>query len=195
MLKLFYAPRTRASRPRWLLEELGLPYEMERIDPRNKPANYDALHPLSHVPVIQDGDFAIFESAAICIHLAEKAGNLVPALGTAERAHYYQWMFFAMTELEPQIMIISAENHLAADKRNTEKSDHARDSFQTACVGLTRALGDRPYLLGDFTALDVVLGSVLLWSRLFHLLDAAPALSAYCDRLKARPAYLRTIAD
>src|SRR5438105_1904684 len=103
-MKLFYVPRTRSSRPRWLLEEMGVPFELVRLTPPDarKPEHL-ALHPLGHVPVLQDGDFTLFESAAISLYLAEKfpEKKMLPPPGTRERALVYQWLFYAMTEVEP----------------------------------------------------------------------------------------------
>src|SRR4051812_46138318 len=102
-LKLFYVPRTRSTRPRWLLEELGVPFELVRLTPPDtrKPEHL-AINPLGHVPVLQDGDFTLFESAAIALYLGEKfpEKKFLPPSGSRERGEVYQWLFFGMTELE-----------------------------------------------------------------------------------------------
>jgi glutathione S-transferase len=82
-MKLYFAPRTRAVRPRWLLEELGVPYELVKLDPskqENKTPAFLALHPFGEIPVLVDGDVTLFESAAICLYLADRfpEKNLAP---------------------------------------------------------------------------------------------------------------------
>jgi glutathione S-transferase len=197
-LKLFYAPRTRATRPRWLLEEMGLPYELVRLNPASKPPNYQALHPLAHVPVLQDGDFALFESAAICLYLAEKdpEQRFSPAPGTAGRAHYYQWMFYVMTELEPQIVSYLAESRRPTEAQDPKHLEAVRAKLTKALDGLAQGLGEKTFLLGErFSAVDVVAGAVLAWAQSADLLGDSPALRAYAERLTARPAYKRARAD
>src|SRR5947207_15156799 len=103
MLKLFYVPQTRSFRPRWLLEELGVPYELVKMTAaQTKTPEYLAVHPLGKVPALQDDGVTIFESAAIIAHLADKFG-LAPKAGTAQRGLYYQWIIFAMATLEPAV--------------------------------------------------------------------------------------------
>ncbi|MEZ4302554.1 MAG: glutathione S-transferase N-terminal domain-containing protein, partial [Polyangiaceae bacterium] len=105
-MKLYFAPRTRATRPRWLLEQLGEPYELVNVDlekGEHKQLPYLRIHPLGRVPALVDGDAVIFESIAICMYLADKypEKKLAPPVGTPERGQYYQWMLFAASELEP----------------------------------------------------------------------------------------------
>src|SRR4051794_3745039 len=113
MLKLYYVPRTRAVRARWMLEELGVPHELHRVDLANgehrSPEYLARVHPLGHVPVLVDGETAIFESAAIIAYLADRfpEKQLAPAPGSPERGPYYQWMFYAVTELEPHVATYS----------------------------------------------------------------------------------------
>ena len=95
----------RDLRPIWMLEELGLKYERISLDPQkgeNKTPEYLKLNPTGKVPTLQDGDFTIFESAAICQYLAEKNGRLVPAKGTPDYFTCLQWCYFAVTNIEPQ---------------------------------------------------------------------------------------------
>src|SRR5512143_2861365 len=105
-MKLYFTPRTRATRPRWLLEELGVPYELVRVDleaGQNRTADYLALHPLAQVPVLVDDDQVLIESAAICMHLGDRfpAARLAPAVGSRLRGPYLQWMFYCAATLEP----------------------------------------------------------------------------------------------
>lgn len=196
-MKLYYVPRTRATRPRWLLEELGLPYELVRLDvgvEENRQPAYLAIHPHGKVPALVDGDLNLIESAAICLHLADKhpEKGLAPTVGTPERARYYQWILYAMATLEPVVARIAAG---ARELPEGERGERARAAFADYVPVLERALGDHPYLLGEhFSAADVVLGSVLIWARFLGAFDS-PRLGAYVQRLADRPAYRRARAD
>src|SRR6266581_3251982 len=104
-MKLYYVPMTRSNRPRWLLEELGAPYEIVRLDigaKENRRAEYLALNPLGHVPTLVDGDLVLFETLAICLYLADKfyERGLAPSFESPERAAYLQWTVFATVSAE-----------------------------------------------------------------------------------------------
>ena len=197
MLTLYYVPRTRSSRPRWALEELGLPYELVRLDPakgETKSAEHTRRHPLQHVPVLETTHGGLFESAAIVLHLAELAPekHLLPASGTWERALVYQWFFFAMTELEPHAATIFRER-----KNEGPAAAAALEKAQRAVRVIDAALGDRFYLVGEsFPVADLIVGSVLAWLKRLNGVPAdAPRALAYVERLEARPAWKRAIAD
>lgn len=199
-MKLYYAPRTRASRPRWVLEELGLPYELVRLDPakgETRSPEHRARHPLGHVPVLEDGSTRLYESAAICLWLAERhgEGRMVPPAGTPERGLTYQWLFFAMTELEPPLHEISEELRKPEAGRDAAGLAEARRRFLAAAAVAEAALAGRDYLLGAFSVADVVAGACLLWGRTLRVLEGLPAVEAYAARLKERPAWRRSIAD
>jgi len=200
-MKLYYVPRTRASRPRWVLEELGIPYELVRLDAskgETRTPEHLARQPLGHVPVLEDGDLRLFESLAICLYLADKAPGkaLLPPPGTAARALAYQWLFFAATELEPPASLISTENRKPEAERNRAAMEEGRARFRKAAAVLEPVLADRPYVLGqEFSVADVVLGSILSWGRALGALGGLPAIEAYVARLKERPAWKRSIAD
>jgi glutathione S-transferase len=200
-MKLYYVPKTRASRPRWVLEELGIPYDLVRIQPGpggTRTAEHLARHPLGHVPVLEDRGTFIFESGAICMHLADLFPDkrLLPPPGSVDRGLAYQWVLFAMSEMEPPLVALSAE----AKKPETERSDavaaQARDAFRKTAVALEAVLRDRKYLVGDvFSVADVMVGATLAWARAMKLVDAMPALEGYLARLRERPAWQRALAD
>ena len=94
-MKLYYAPQTRATRPRWMLEEIGAPYELVRLQlskGEHKQPEYLKIHPHGAVPAYSDGEVTMFESAAICAYLADKFPDkrLAPPLGSPQRGLYYQ---------------------------------------------------------------------------------------------------------
>jgi glutathione S-transferase len=200
-MRLYYVPRTRSLRPRWVLEELGVPYELVRLDPakgETRTAEHLARHPLGHVPVLDDGGVLLFESAAICLHLADRFpdGGLAPPPGTPERGRLYQWAFFAMTEIEPALVALEAEHRKPAGGADEGAVEAARARFGSAAGALERALAGRTWLVGSsFSVADVVCGATLLWARGMKLVAGLPAVEAYVGRLRDRPALRRALAD
>jgi len=194
-MRLYYVPKTRATRPRWMLEELGVPYELVRLEPGKdtRSAAHLERQPLGHVPVLEDGPNRVFESAAICLYLADKYAEkkLVPPMGTPERGLVYQWLFFAMTELEPPL--VALEGWRAEGKE--EAAAQAEERFRRAAAALEPRLAKQPYLLADFSVADVVVGAVLGWGKAMKLLGGLPAVEAYVARLLERPAWRRARAD
>ncbi len=198
-MKLYYVPRTRAYRPRWLLEELGVPYELVQLDTARKETRapeHLARHPLGHVPVLEDDGVRIFESMAICLWLAERHADkgLVPPPGTPARAETYQWLFFAATELEPPLSALDAQMRRPEPERDAARIDEAKRQFRAAAAVLDSRLAGRTFLVGDsFSVADVVVGAVLLWGRASAGLEGLPEAAAYAARLKERPAWKRSV--
>lgn len=200
-MRLYYVPKTRATRPRWVLEELGVPYQLVRLDPGKgdtRSADHLARQPLGHVPALEDGDVRMFESVAICLYLAEKYPDkkLLPPPGTPGRAQTYQWLLFAVTELEPPCGAISAERRKPEVERKAAACEEAEARFRKAAAALEPIVSRSPFVLGaDFTVADAVLGAVLSWGRSLGALRDLPAVEAYLGRLRERPAWKRAIAD
>jgi len=199
-MRLYYVPRTRAIRPRWVLEELGVPYELVRLDAskgETRTAEHRARQPLGHVPVLEDGDVRIFESAAICLWLAERfpEKGLLPPPGTPGRALAYQWLFYAVTELEPPCGVLSAQNRKPEAERDPAAIAEAKERFRTAAAALEPMVGKGHLVGGAFGIADVVVGAVLAWGKGLGALRDLPAVEAYLARLKERPAWKRAIAD
>jgi glutathione S-transferase len=200
-MKLFYVPKTRASRPRWVLEELGVPYDLVRLEPGpagTRSLEHLARHPLGHVPVLEDRGQFIFESGAICMHLADlfPEKRLLPPPGTVDRAHAYQWVLFSIAEMEPPLIVLSAEAKKPDVERSASVSAEARERFRTTTTTLEAVLRDRKYLVGDaFGVADVMVGATLAWARAMRLVEAMPSLDGYLTQLRARPAWQRALAD
>ena len=198
-MKLYFVPRTRSTRPRWMLEELGVPYELVRLDPAKGETRTDehtTRHPLQHVPVLETREGSIFESAAIVLHLADlhPEKKLLGAPGSHARAQAYQWLFFAMTELEPPC--IEYALHLRAKTEGSPEAALAKDKFSMAVRPLERRFSANDYLIGDeFSAADVVVGAVLSWANAMGLISEAPNLSVYVERIKDRPAFKAAFGD
>jgi glutathione S-transferase len=201
-MKLYYVPKTRATRPRWMLEELGVPYELVRLDAskgETRTPEHLARHPLGHVPVLEDGDVSLFESAAICLWLAERfpEKGLLPPAGTPGRALAYQWLFFAVTEMEPALTTLDREGRKPEAERDARRIEAAKVRFRRAAAALEPALSRSPFLLGEeFSVADVIVGACLSWGRFAAGgLDGLPATEGYSKTLRARPAWRRATAD
>ena len=203
MMKLYYATQTRAVRPRWLLEEIGAPHELVRLDlskGEHKRPEYLALNPNGTVPTLVDGDLTLFESAGICQYLADKFPDkrLAPPVGTPARGLYYQWIHYAMSGLEPPAIAIFVHT---IQKPEAERIPvivtEARQALAGALGVVDRALASRTYMLGDqFTVADVMIGSTLVWCQMMGLLGGnLKVATAYLGRLAARPAFQRASAD
>jgi glutathione S-transferase len=181
----------RPPRVRWALEEAGAPYEYVVMDQETgKGEEHARRHPLGRVPVLESDDGLLFESAALCLHIADlnPDAELIPAPGTHGRALVYQWTLFAMTELE-QAMIRAAMARRGDDAKATQSAD-ARLVKAFAVLGDALAEGD--YVTGErFTIADVVVGGVCESARAFDVFTDSPAVRAYLERLDARPAKQR----
>jgi glutathione S-transferase len=192
-VRLYYMPRTRSSRVLWMLEEIGVPYELTKIaGAERRSEEHLARHPLGRVPALELEDGTVmFESAAICLQLADlhpDAGLSAPP-GSSERALVYQWALFAMTELEGPLFRWLGELRDGA----TESTSQQR--FADAATALQAALDGRDWLLGErFTAADVLCASILSGAHSRRLLEPWPRLQAYVERGEARPAYGRAAA-
>jgi glutathione S-transferase len=201
-MKIYFAPETRSLRPRWILEELGVPYDLTKLDlmkGEHKRPEYMKVHPLGVVPALDTGEFTMFESAAIVMHLADKypEKGLAPALGTQERAEYYQWIFLAMTEAEPPLITILLNTVIFPEaERQPAVVGPASQRFKVVASVIDKRLQGRNYIVGNkFTAADVVMTGVLrLGDRLGQLGDF-PGLQAYMKRQLERPAAVRTFSQ
>ena len=193
-MKLFWSPKTRASRAVWMLEEAGVDYEIEPVDIRAQERDDDSAFrrasPMGKVPALEDGDVRFAESAAICIYVADRyaPGRLAPALDAASRGPYLFWTMYTPAVIEPAL----AEKFSGAE---TNPRSHAWGDFDLMLETLEAGIGERSWILGeDFTAADVMLGSSVVFMQLFGVLPASPRLAAYADRCMARPAYRKAAA-
>jgi glutathione S-transferase len=139
----------------------------------------------------------MFESAAICLYLADRfpEKKLAPAPGSPERAAYYQWAVYAMATLEPPMVQYFLHTRiLPEDKRSAAVVEESKKKFGEIARVLTRALSGKEFILGDqFSAADVLIGSMLVWAKPLGLLEEQPVLGAYTARIEARPAYQRAL--
>jgi len=201
VIKLYYAPRTRSIRVRWLLEELGLPHQLEVVEFRPPAKNFFGQQtPLKKLPTLEDGDLVMCESGAILEYLLERygEGRLAPPVGSPLRPRFLQWMHFAdSTAFPPLGIVVWLVLYRQEGERNAELIADARGRAAAGFAFLEDQIGDGPYLLGaDFSAADIMNGFTLGAARALGVLDDRfPRLGAYLDRLEARPAYQRAVAD
>src|SRR5271154_6540530 len=191
--RLYYMPRTRSSRVVWLLEEIGAPYDLTEITGAQRRSDeHLGRHPLGRVPALELGDgTAMFESAAICLQLADLNPDaaLIGPVGSSERGLVYQWVVFAVSELEaPLFRWIRELGEGVIDSM-------APDRFAAGGVAIQSELAEREWLVADrFSVADVMCASVLQGANARELLRPWPGLEAYVRRGEARPAYARAAA-
>ena len=192
-MRLYHLPPSRSTRVLWLLEEIGQPYDLTVMKGEDRQTDeHRRRHPLGRVPVFEDDEGFLFESAALCLQLADlyPDAQLNWPLGTHERGLVYQWTVFAMTELEPAI--IEARRHREDDPARAQVGV---ERFQAAAAAVEQALDGHEYLVGDrFSVADLVCGAVLIFAKGAGLSDELPNIEAYLERLEARPARGRATA-
>jgi len=203
MMKLYHSPQSRSIRPRWMLEEIGAPYEVVRVNlatGEQKKPEYLKLNPNGAVPTLVDGDLVLFESAAIVQYLADRfpEKKLAPAVGTPGRGKYYQWVHYAMSGLEPPAVTLFVHTVMRPEaERNPKLVEEARPQLRAAVGVVDAALAGRQYMLGDdFSAADVMVGSTLLWCQMLGMVGAEQLnVQAYIGRIATRPAMQRAQVD
>ncbi len=195
MLKLYACPQTRATRITWMLEELGVDYEYTKIDlmkGAGRQPEYLKINPGGKVPALIDGDLLLTESAAICTYLGDKypEAGLVPEPRTAARAHYDQWCFFALSELEQPLWTMGKHQFAIPEKyRVPAIMETAQWEFSVALKTLSQGLSEQTFILGDhFSAADIIISHILAWARTAKLPLNHDNLNAYADRTLSRPA-------
>jgi glutathione S-transferase len=193
-LKLYHAVPSRSATVRWMLEEIGEPYEIELLDLKagdQAQAGYLAVNPMGKVPTLLHDGVAVTEAAAICCYLADAfpATALAPAVTDKHRGPYLKWLFFAPSCIEPAMI------DKALSRPSVPRGIAGWADYETVVSVLTNALSRSPYMLGDlFTTADVVVGSTIRWGVKFKLLPDNPEFLHYIERLEARPALQRQIA-
>jgi glutathione S-transferase len=200
MIKLYHAPMTRSLRIVWLLEELGLPYEVAKVafvPPVNGP--YAQATPSGKLPVIEDGELVMFESGAILEYIVERygKGRLAPPVGTPQRGTFLQWVHFSEATAFPPLGELAWNTVFGPEEeRSPVAAEGARKRAAGALAVLEKALAGRDYLLGaEFSAADIMMGYTLLAARYFGVLDdKLPNLSAYQARISDRPAFQKAMA-
>jgi glutathione S-transferase len=192
---LYHAVPSRSSIARWMLEEVGQPYDIHLLDlskgEQHRP-DYLAINPMGKVPALKHGDTIVTEAAAICAYLADafpQAGLSVP-ITEPRRGVYLKWLFFGPSCVEPAMT-----DRAFPRKEGVRRAALGYGDFDTVMDVMAQALAQGPYLMGQqFTAADVVIGSTLRWGLLFKLLPERPEFAGYVQRLAQRPALQRAEA-
>ena len=189
-LTLYTNPQSRGRIARWMLEEVGEPYETVLLDygTTMKSPEYLAINPMGKVPALKHGDRVVTEAAAICAYLADAFPDAGLAPPSADRASYCRWLFFAAGPLEAAITG-KALGLLAPEDK---KMMAGYGSFDEVLNVLDGAVSRVEYLCGDrFTACDLYLGSQLGYGMMFGLIEPRAAFTDYLSRIQSRPAYSR----
>lgn len=194
MITLFHHPKTRSTRFIFLLEELGVPYEIRRVDVRKRdgsgavePAN---PHPHGKVPAIDDDGSVVFESSAITLYLTDRfpERGLGPQVGGRDRGAYLSWLAYYSGVLEPAF--VSKFLHVEVPRGTA-----GWVAVEEAMPVLIRRLEQRPYLLGEhFSGADVLYGTTFAMFAQSPLMDKSSVIEAYAQRVIARPAFQRAQA-
>jgi glutathione S-transferase len=187
---LYHHPFTRAANVLWMLEEVGVPYELRHVNiaaGEQKKPELLTLNPMGKLPVLTEGDVVVTESAAIGLYLADRHayGRLAPRVDEPARGAYLRWSFFAPSVIEPGSLAKAAGWQY-------RDGTAGWGSHAAMLAAIESALADRQFLLGDtFSMADVIFGGTLRYMIGFKMMEALPAFTAYTDRLAARPALQR----
>jgi glutathione S-transferase len=199
MLTLFHNRFSRSAPVRWALEELQVPYELAEIASRGDYVKHGfaKAHPLMLMPTLVDDNQPIFETAAICMYLADKYGKLAPPMSDlGQRALHYQWCVFAVTELDRHADELRRLVSVEPEVRDETRINSIADKLAKRGAMLNDHLQQREYLLDEmFSMADILTTYNLEKLKAFGLLDKLPALLDYLNRMRERPAAVRARAD
>ena len=198
MLKVHFVANTRAGRVIWLLEELGLEYEVN-IMPFTKEGlkseEHRARHALGRVPVLEDGDISIFESGAIIDYLLRQHGNgqFRPTLGTWHHEQYLQWLHYGESGAVLPLMLKLYTSKLADS--GAALQPRISDELERHLGYIEQSLEGVEWLVGNtLSGADIQLSFVAEIAPLLHTADKLPNLLAFRDRCQNRPAYRRALS-
>jgi glutathione S-transferase len=188
----------RDLRVRWALEEAGWPYREHVVDLEDQAsASYRALQPFGQVPAFQSEELTLFESGSIVLHIAERSAALMPEEPIA-RSQVITWMFGALNSIEPPIMMLNILDIVYQGPKGEDlKALRAWivPWIESRLDTLVHVMEGKDYVLGRFTAADVLLTTVLRMLRDTDFVEARPVLKAYQRRCEARPAFQKALAD
>lgn len=190
----FAKGQVRDHRIRWALEEIGRDYKVELLDAtKPRPDHYKEWQPFGQVPAFDDGEVRLFETGAILLYLGEQDQRLLP---TEQRRRFdtTAWLFAALSSIEPFLIQVILYDIFHADKDWAEAARPAAvELVEQRLADLSRALGERDWLSGDFTVADIAMVTVLRILDHTDILSAYPKLVAYRKRGMDRPAFQRAI--
>lgn len=200
-MKLYHCPGSRSIRIVWLLEELGLGYELESMplgDKVMRTPEYLAIHPGGRVPALVDGDVTIFESGAIVEYILSRygEGRMRPAPDSADYPVYLQWLHYAEGMIMPQVNIIVVETlFLPPEKQNPTNVARATKLLGRMLGAVDQHMEGREFIAGAFSGADIMTGhACVISSRRGADVSTYPNVQAYVERLMARPALEKAFA-
>ena len=200
MLAIYYYPGNASLLPHMMLREIGAEFELHFVDQENrqqKSPEYLKLNPNGRIPVLVDGDFVLFETAAIALHLADTfpQAGLAPAVGTRERAEFYKWMMHLTNTPQAEFRAwFYPHEHVSDEAAAPAVKQAAGERLNRMFDVISAQLGDRTWLLGEtFSAADLFLFMLIRWSRnMPRPARTIPNLKALAERVLARPAVQET---
>jgi len=191
----YHSPNSRSAGVLALLKELGAPFDLRLINMKAKEQRqpeFLAVNPMGKVPAIVHDGALVTEQVAIFIYLADlfPEANLAPPIGDPLRGPYLRWMAYYGSSFEPAIIDVAMKREPAP----AQMSPYG--DFDTMLGALVAQLAKGPYILGDrFTAADILWGTSLAWTTSFKLVPKLPEITAYIDRIDARPAVVAAKAE
>jgi glutathione S-transferase len=183
----------RDIRVRWALEEAGLPYRVESVPFLDRNARHYAHQPFGQVPWLTDGDFSIFESGAILLHLGELSDKLMPA-DARGRVHVKEWLFAGLASVEAASQPWSFFK-FSGDTDETPMRKFFNTFLEARLKHMETVLAGREWLVGAFSIADILMADVLRLVDRFDGLSEQPACRAYVLRATSRPAFAKAHAD
>jgi glutathione S-transferase len=194
-MKLYYARNSRAVRVAWVLEEMGLDYEIQKFelgDRAMRAPEYRSVHPMGRVPALEDREVTLFESGAIIQYLLARYsnGHLAPTTNSSDFPDYLQWFHYAEGMIMPPMNTLVVETILLPPERRTEVNvKRATKLLNQMLAAVDQRMARREYLTSQFTAADIMTGhAVIMAAKLGADLSDKPNLPGYIDRLRNRPA-------
>ena len=199
MYQLYYYPLNASMAPHFVLEALKVDFELIKVDRENnahKSADYLALNPAGRIPTLIDDGFAIFESPAICIHLAEAhpSANLIPLIGDKNRALFFQWMMYLTNTLQAELMVYFYPEKHTTDIQSIEAIGEAQENRITDMFKLLdKELENKDFLVGDtISVCDYFLFMLAVWADEFKTPPLSfNNLSRYLRNLSQRDAIIK----
>ena len=191
-LLLYTNPMSRGRIARWMLEEIGQPYDVEILDYASgtKSPDFLAVNPMGKVPALRRGDVVVTECAAICAYLADAfpAAGLAPPSGDPQRGAYYRWLFFAAGPVEAAVTNKALGVTLPPERKRMAGYGSLEDVVET----LDGLLARQDFVAGGrFSAADLYLGSQIGWGMMFGTLEKRSSFERYWERIGNRPAAVR----
>ncbi len=191
-MTLYTNPQSRGRVVRWMLEEIGQPYDVKVMTFGGdiKSPDYLELNPMGKVPTLTHKGTVITEVVAICTYLADRfpEAGLAPALDSPERGSYYRWLFFVAGPYEMATTAKAYGWEITDENASAVGCGHIQDTLNT----IEQTLAKQPYLCGDqFTTADLLMASYIGWHMMMKVLEPNPVFSQYVERCENREAARR----